>query len=60
MNSDCWFRLLLRLYPPDFRDKIDEAPAETYRDPMSSRRIHAIKAQVFTHPVHLDAVVGKP
>jgi putative ABC transport system permease protein len=27
-----WFRLLQRLYPPDFRDDMGEAVVETYRD----------------------------
>jgi putative ABC transport system permease protein len=30
--SDRWFRLLLRLYPADFRDDMGEALVETYRD----------------------------
>lgn len=30
--SERWFRLMLRLYPPDFRDEIGEAVVETYRD----------------------------
>jgi hypothetical protein len=30
--SDRWFRLLRRLYPPDFRDDMGEALVETYRD----------------------------
>jgi putative ABC transport system permease protein len=30
--SDRWFRLLLRLYPVDFRDEMGDAVLETYRD----------------------------
>jgi putative ABC transport system permease protein len=30
--SDRWLRLLLRLYPADFRDEMGEAIVETYRD----------------------------
>ena len=30
--SDRWFRVLLRFYPPDFRDEMGEAIVETYRD----------------------------
>ena len=30
--SERWFRLLLRLYPPDFRDDMGDAVVETYRD----------------------------
>jgi hypothetical protein len=30
--SDRWLRLLLRLYPADFRDEMGEALLETYRD----------------------------
>jgi hypothetical protein len=30
--SERWFRLLLRLYPPDFRDEMGEALVEAYRD----------------------------
>ena len=30
--SERWFRLLQRLYPPDFRDDMGEAVVETYRD----------------------------
>jgi putative ABC transport system permease protein len=30
--SERWFRLLLRLYPPDFRDEMGSALVETYRD----------------------------
>jgi predicted permease len=30
--SERWFRLLLRLYPPDFRDDMGDALVETYRD----------------------------
>ena len=30
--SERWFRLLLRLYPADFRDDMGEAFVETYRD----------------------------
>ena len=30
--SERWFRLLQRLYPPDFRDHMGEAVVETYRD----------------------------
>ena len=30
--SERWFRLLLRLYPPDFRDEMGDAVVETYRD----------------------------
>ena len=30
--SDRWFRLLQRLYPPDFRDDMATAVVETYRD----------------------------
>src|SRR5439155_11834576 len=30
--SERWFRLLLRLYPPDFRDELGESLVETYRD----------------------------
>lgn len=31
-RSDRWFRLLLRLYPVDFRDQMGNALVETYRD----------------------------
>ena len=31
-TSERWFRLLLRLYPPDFRDEMGDALVETYRD----------------------------
>ena len=31
-TSEGWFRLLLRLYPPDFRDEMGEALVATYRD----------------------------
>jgi putative ABC transport system permease protein len=30
--SERWFRLLQRLYPPDFRDEMGDAVVETYRD----------------------------
>jgi putative ABC transport system permease protein len=30
--SERWFRLLLRLYPPDFRDHMGSSMVETYRD----------------------------
>jgi putative ABC transport system permease protein len=30
--SERWFRLLLRLYPADFRDEMGDAMVETYRD----------------------------
>lgn len=30
--SDVWFRLLLRLYPADFRDDMGESVVEAYRD----------------------------
>jgi putative ABC transport system permease protein len=30
--SERWFRLLLRLYPPDFRDDMGEGLVEAYRD----------------------------
>jgi putative ABC transport system permease protein len=30
--SELWFRLLLRLYPADFRDEMGEALVETYQD----------------------------
>ena len=30
--SERWFRLLQRLYPPDFRDDMGDAVVETYRD----------------------------
>jgi putative ABC transport system permease protein len=30
--SERWFRLLERLYPPDFRDEMGDAVVETYRD----------------------------
>ena len=30
--SERWFRLLQRLYPPDFRDDMGNAVVETYRD----------------------------
>jgi putative ABC transport system permease protein len=30
--SERWFRLLQRLYPPDFRDDMGQAVVETYRD----------------------------
>ena len=30
--SERWFRLLQRLYPPDFRDTMGDAVVETYRD----------------------------
>src|SRR5262245_57614739 len=30
--SDRWFRLLQRLYPPDFREPMGDAVVETYRD----------------------------
>ena len=30
--SERWFRLLLRLYPADFRDEMGEAVVEAYRD----------------------------
>ena len=30
--SERWFRLLQRLYPPDFRDDMGDALVETYRD----------------------------
>src|SRR5688572_17852479 len=30
--SERWFRLLLRLYPADFRDEMGDSVVETYRD----------------------------
>ncbi len=30
--SECWFKLLLRLYPADFRDEMGKGLVETYRD----------------------------
>jgi hypothetical protein len=30
--SERWFRLLQRLYPPDFRDDMGVAVVDTYRD----------------------------
>ncbi len=30
--ADRWFRLVVHLYPPDFRDEMGEAFVETYRD----------------------------
>ena len=30
--SERWFRLLKRLYPPDFSDNMGDAVVETYRD----------------------------
>ena len=30
--SERWFRLLQRLYPPDFSDNMGNAVVETYRD----------------------------
>ena len=30
--SEHWFRLLQRLYPPDFRDEMGEGVVEAYRD----------------------------
>ena len=30
--SERWFRLLQRLYPPDFRDDMGDAVVDTYRD----------------------------
>ena len=30
--SERWFRLLLRFYPPDFRDEVGASVVETYRD----------------------------
>lgn len=30
--SERWFRLLLRFYPPDFRDEMGDAVVEAYRD----------------------------
>jgi putative ABC transport system permease protein len=39
-KSEHWFRLLLRLYPPDFRDEMGAALVETYRD----RATEAFKA----------------
>ena len=30
--SERWFRLLQRLYPPDFSDNMGHAVVETYRD----------------------------
>ena len=30
--SDRWLRLVLRLYPADFRDEMGEALVETYHD----------------------------
>lgn len=30
--SERWFRLLVRFYPPDFRDEMGESFVETYRD----------------------------
>jgi len=37
--SERWFRLLLRLYPPDFRDEMGEDLIATYRD----RAVEALK-----------------
>src|SRR6476646_10721263 len=31
-NSQRWFRLLLRMYPPDFREEMGESVSEAYRD----------------------------
>ena len=31
-RSERWFRLLLRLYPPDFRDEMGNGVVETYLD----------------------------
>ena len=31
-TSERWFRLLLRLYPSDFRDEMGESLVEAYRD----------------------------
>ena len=31
-RSERWFRLLLRLYPADFRDEMGDAVVEAYRD----------------------------
>jgi hypothetical protein len=31
-RSERWFRLLLRLYPVDFREEMGEALVEAYRD----------------------------
>jgi putative ABC transport system permease protein len=31
-GSERWFRLLLRFYPPDFREEMGDAFVETYRD----------------------------
>ncbi|HEX7081554.1 MAG TPA: ADOP family duplicated permease [Gammaproteobacteria bacterium] len=42
--SDAWFRLLLRLYPPDFRDEMGEALVETYRDRASEALDHGSAA----------------
>jgi putative ABC transport system permease protein len=38
-TSERWFRLLLRLYPPDFRDEMGDALVETYR----ARAVEALK-----------------
>jgi hypothetical protein len=38
--SERWFRLLERLYPPDFRDELGNAVVETYMD----RARHALNA----------------
>jgi putative ABC transport system permease protein len=46
--SERWFRLLLRLYPADFRDEMGDAIVETYRD----RAHEALKrGRVFLLPV---------
>jgi hypothetical protein len=37
--SEAWFRLLLRLYPDDFRDEVGDALVETYRE--RARDAHA-------------------
>ena len=31
-TAERWFRLLLRWYPPDFREEMGDAVVETYRD----------------------------
>jgi hypothetical protein len=42
--SECWFRLLLRLYPPDFRDEMGEGFVQT---PDSWRSAFCLDCQAF-------------
>ena len=46
--SERWFRLLLRLYPPDFRDEMGKDPVQTYLDrainPSKRNRVLALAA----------------